>query len=225
MSRRKRLVLPGIPHHVTQRGVRRRAVFRKPQDYKIYLDLLRQYADRYGCLVVAYCLMTNHVHHLLVPLAHDSLRWTFQLTHRRYAEYFNATNGWTGHAWQEKFYSAPVDEEFFWITLRYIERNPVEAAIVQEATQYEWSSAAFHCGLRIDPIINLDNEWHHRKQSIANWKSWLAYRDSPQRLEQLRKSTARDLPVGSEAFLGEIERSTGQKARLAQMGRPKKKVA
>lgn len=169
--------------------------------------------------------MTNHVHHLLVPLAHDSLRWTFQLTHRRYAEYFNATNGWTGHAWQEKFYSAPVDEEFFWITLRYIERNPVEAAIVQETTQYEWSSAAFHCGLRTDPVIDLENEWHHRTQQIANWQSWLSYRDSPQRVEQLRNSTARDLPVGSEAFVDEIERRTGQRARPAQMGRPKKKVA
>jgi putative transposase len=191
----------------------------------VYRGLLREYGEQYGCLVVAYCLMTNHVHHLLVPLRHDSLRWTLQMTHKRYAEYFNAINGWSGHAWQEKFYSSPVDERFLWITVRYIERNPVATHMVQEAQHYQWSSAAFHCGLREDDLITADPAWVDKKARQKDWKTWLASQDPKENLERLRKNTLRDLPTGSEEFLDMVEAVTGHPARPAPMGRPKKKIA
>lgn len=225
MARKKRLIVPGVPHHVTQRGVRRKDIFHSAKDRQVYCRLLHRYGEQYGCLVLAYCLMTNHVHHLLVPLRQDSLRWTLQMTHKRYAEYFNAVNGWSGHAWQEKFYSSPVDERFFWITLRYIERNPVAAHMVQEAHQYRWSSAAFHCGLRDDTLITSDPVWSQKKAKQTDWRTWLANQDSVESLELLRKNTLSDLPTGSEEFLDMVEAATGLSARVAPMGRPKKKVA
>lgn len=109
MSRDIRTAIPLLPHHVTQRGVRRQDVFFTPGDRSVYLDLLTLYAQRYGVELLAYTLMTNHVHHLAVPHERDSLRWTFQMTHKRYAEYINARNKWTGHLWQAKFFSSPVD--------------------------------------------------------------------------------------------------------------------
>jgi putative transposase len=166
--------------------------------------------------------MTNHVHHLVVPLEHDSLRWTFQLTHKCYAEYINARARWSGHLWQERFYSSPVDEDYFWVTIRYIEQNPVKAKMAEHPADYRWSSAAARCSDVKDPIITDDLFWTEKLAQIEDWSSWLSQRDTNETIALLRNRTSRDLPTGSEEFLDSLEQRYGVQARPLKPGRPKR---
>lgn len=213
-----------MPHHLTQRGVRRQNVFFTAEDRDLYKSLLAENAHRYGLEIIAYCLMTNHVHLLVVPLEEDSLRWTFQYTHRRYAAKINSDNGWTGHLWQERFYSSPVDEDFFWITLRYIERNPLQAGLVRNhPAEYRWSSASAHCENKDDALLTKAIEWKEKISTISDWRSWLSEEDDSRLVGLLRKNTQRDLPTGSKSFLDQLESRYNVKAHPPILGRPKKK--
>lgn len=223
MGRRKRTVIPRLPHHVTQRGVRRQRVFFRDEDRLRYLHLLSSSLNRYGCELIAFCLMDNHVHHLIVPSAIDSLSNAMQWTHKPYADYLNSCCGWTGHVWQERFYSSPVDEEFFWVALRYIERNPVRAKIVESAEQYRWSSAKIHCTGSSHPILSASSSWTKKICAINNYREWLSDEDTLREVNQLRKSTFQDLPTGSEQFLDELEQGYQVRVRPAKRGRPRKK--
>ncbi len=222
MSRNARTVIPLLPHHVTQRGGRRQDVFFTPGDRSVYLELLTHSAQRYGLELLAYTLMTNHVHHLVVPHEKDSLRWTFQMTHKRYAEYINARHQWTGHLWQAKFFSSPVDETYFWIALRYIYRNPVEANLVTHAADYPWSSASAHCNKERDPYIQTEGRYGVRIAAKTDISQWLREPSDPDHVKHLRRCTNRDLPAGSENFLDSLEREYGVRAHPPKLGRPKK---
>jgi putative transposase len=221
MSRRSRVVIPNIPHHITQRGGRRQDVFFTELDRQIYLNLLTENAAKYGTGIVAYTLMTNHVHHLVVPYEKDSLQWTFQITHKRYADYINTREGWTGHFWQARFYSSPVDDEYFWVTLRYILQNALRAGITQHPADYAWSSASSLCKGVIDPVFTASEKWRNLLSEVTNWYSWLATEEDLKKVELLRKHTRRDLPVGSEEFLDRLVREHGVVARSPPIGRPK----
>lgn len=222
MPRRERTVIPFLPHHVTQRGTRKQDVFFTPDDRRIYLELLAKYAERHGAELLAYTLMTNHVHHLVVPHTSESLRWTFQMTHKRYAEYLNAKNGWTGHVWQAKFYSSPVDEEYFWVALRYIYQNPVAAGLSLHPAQYPWSSANAHCSDDQNPYIAKDSPLAQRIFRKSGIRTWLGKMPDTEQVMQLRQRTLRDLPTGSSDFLDLLEQSHGARVQIAKMGRPKK---
>jgi len=222
VSRYGRTVIPLLPHHVTQRGGRRQDVFFTPSDRAIYLELLTHYGARYGVELLAYTLMTNHVHHLVVPHEKDSLRWAFQMTHKRYAEYINSRHQWTGHLWQAKFFSSPVDDSYFWIALKYIYRNPVEAQLVKHPSEYPWSSASAHCGKGIDPYITTGGRYGTRIATACDIFEWLKERPDPIHVAQLRKCTRRDLPTGSKDFLDSLEREHGARAHPPKVGRPKK---
>ncbi len=224
MSRKARVVIPNIPHHVTQRGGRRQDVFFETRDRQLYLRLLKENADRYGVQVLAYVLMTNHVHHLVVPLENDSLRWTFQMTHKRYADHINARAGWSGHLWQERFYSSPVDNEYIWITTRYILRNPVEARLAKHAKDYMWSSVRAHLGLETDPVLTEQPQWIEFFKQRTDWDAWLSNAEDPQKVALLRKRTAQDLPTGSEVFLTLLQKEYGMRVRPGKLGRPKNDV-
>ena len=102
MPRRPRVIIPGVAHHITQRGNNRQPVFLAPEDYPRYLDLLRRYAARYGARVLGYCLMTNHVHLIAVPDKESSLAQTLRCAHSEYALELNRTEGRSGHIWQNR---------------------------------------------------------------------------------------------------------------------------
>src|SRR5210317_374899 len=129
MARMPRLVIPHYPHHVTQRGVRRQKTFFSDADYKTYLDLLATAKDGVGADIWAYCLMPNHVHHVIVPGKEDSLAALFSDAHRRYTRRINFREGWRGHLWQERFHSFVMDERHLNATVRYVELNPVAAGL------------------------------------------------------------------------------------------------
>ena len=97
MPRNARCVVAGLPYHVTQRGTNRQRVFYCPTDYKMYLSLVREQLADAECRVLAYCLMTNHVHLVLVPERSDSLAVLFRRVHGRYSQYLNTRRHRTGH--------------------------------------------------------------------------------------------------------------------------------
>src|SRR3954470_1462160 len=129
MARVARLVVPGAPHHVTQRGNRGDKVFFADGDYRFYLSLLSEASKNAGTEVWAYCLMPNHVHMILVPSELDGLRATLAETHRRYTTFINTRLGERGHLWQGRFSSVAMDEAHLVSAVRYISLNPVRAGL------------------------------------------------------------------------------------------------
>jgi len=156
MPRNARCVEPGLAYHVTQRGTNRERVFLAVADYKLYLELLRTELARAHVEVLAYCLMSNHAHLVVVPRAADALGALFRRVHGRYAQYANVRRGRTGHLWQQRFFSCPMSEKHLWVGLRYVERNPCRAALVAAPEQYRWSSAVAHLGMGTDRSGVLD---------------------------------------------------------------------
>ena len=133
MSRVARIVVPGCPHHVTQRGNNGQDVFFVDDDRRVYLCLLGEQSERFGLTIDGYCLMTNHVHLIATPRETDSLAKAVGRTHWRYTQYVNRLHGRHGHLWQNRFYSCALDDVHFWSAMMYVERNAVRAALVRRA--------------------------------------------------------------------------------------------
>jgi len=141
MSRIARLVVPGLPHHVTQRGNGRTKVFYEDADYELYTALLAENCRAAGVTCWGFCLMPNHIHAILVPGDEDGLRAALAATHRRYAGLINARRRKTGHFWQGRYGAAVMDEEHLAAAFRYILRNPLEAKLAAKPEHWRWSSA------------------------------------------------------------------------------------
>lgn len=129
MARLARVVVPGVAHHLTQRGNRREAVFFEEADYQAYLDLIGAAAQRSQTVVRTYCLMPTHVHFIMVPTTPDGLRAAFAKAHRRYAARIHARLKVTGHLWQSRFSSTAMDERHLIAAARYVPMNPVRAGL------------------------------------------------------------------------------------------------
>ena len=138
MPRIARVVVPGMPHHVTQRGNRRANVFFDDGDRRRYLLLLEDYARKYGLSVWAYCLMSNHVHFVAVPASEDALGRSFRDSHQAYSSWLNRRLGESGHLWQGRFFSSVLDDAHLWACVRYVERNPVRAGLIARAEDWPW---------------------------------------------------------------------------------------
>jgi putative transposase len=218
MPRMARVVIAGEPHHVTQRGNRREKVFHQRGDYQRYLWLLGDYAGKHGLAVQAYCLMPNHVHLIAVPREADSLALALKPVHLRYAQEINKRLGVSGVLWQGRFYSCPMDDHHFWAAVRYVERNPVRAGLVDRAEDYPWSSAAVHCGLRTSHLLT---DLPHRPEWLTDWSTWLRDEDDPETLKKLRWSTRTGRPAGGRAFIDRLERLVGRILRPQKGGRPR----
>jgi REP element-mobilizing transposase RayT len=122
--------LLNVAHHITQPGNARRFILENDQERRIYLDLLQQGIQRHGVALIGYCLMSNHIHLVAVPRNKDALARSLKQTHGRFASYWNAVNHSSGHVWQGRYYSCPLDETHLWEALRYTELNPVRASLV-----------------------------------------------------------------------------------------------
>ncbi len=222
MPRIPRIVCAGVPHHVTQRGNRRAPVFYTAGDRKAYLRLLCEYAGKYAVQVLAYSLMTNHVHLVVVPETNDGLHRMFKPLNMRHAQRVNRARGWNGHLWQGRFFSSMLDDRYLWTAIRYVELNPVRAQLVDRAEEYRWSSAAAHCGFRRDPSLTADPSWQRRFAAVGNWSAWLAQGVDCASIEILRKNAIKGLPCGSSAFVEGLEQMTGRAIRERPRGRPNK---
>jgi len=154
MPRKARLVVPGVPHHVTQRGNRRQRTFFSPADYRLYLSIAAEAFADAGVEAWAYCLMPNHVHLVVVPRCPEGLAEAVGSTHRRYTRCINGREGWTGFLWHGRFASSPMEEKHLRDCVRYVGLNPVRAGLVTDALAWPWSSVAAHVEGRADPLIN-----------------------------------------------------------------------
>lgn len=221
MPRQARHVSAGVPHHITQRGNRREDVFFTDEDRQAYLDWLSGYARKHSVEILAYCLMTNHIHIVAIPRTEEGLQQVFKPLHMRYAQRINRARGWKGHIWQGRFFSSSLDETYFWAAIRYVERNPVRAKLVRKAENYPWSSAAAHCGLREDSVVTKKPVWLKECESIGDWSNWLAEGDEPEELKVLRRNIEKGLPCGSEKFIQKLEKTVGRALRFRPQGRPR----
>lgn len=224
MPRKPRIVFPDLPHHVVQRGNRRGAIFYSDSDRVTYLDWLTEYCRLGGTEVLAYCLMTNHVHFVVVPRRADSLERTFQPLHVRYAQRINRARDWKGHLLQGRFFSAVLDDSYLWSAIRYVERNPVRAGMVDRAEAYRWSSAAAHSGLRADPVLTSNAAWRDTLAAVGDWSGWLGQGDEYGRIDALREAVYKCLPCGGEEFVRRLEVLSGRDLRARPKGRPRKEA-
>ena len=206
MARLPRIVLPGIPHHVTQRGNRREKVFFEDGDYALYLDLLSEAAARAQVAIWSYCLMPNHVHIIAVPSDEDGLRRTFRYVHRHYTGYINARMRVTGHLWQGRFSSVAMDEQHLVCALRYVALNPVRARLVKRAEDWPWSSARAHLEGKSDAFV----EVAPAIERVGDFRTFLGEAfDETMTYAALRKAESVGRPVGSKEWLADMEARTG----------------
>lgn len=221
MARFPRVIAIDVPHHVTQRGNGRQVILATDADRLTYLALLREYAPLYHLSLLGYCLMSNHVHLIAVPHSEPALSQCLKQAHGRYAAYWNGRQSSTGHVWQGRFYSCPLDERHLWEALRYVELNPVRAAIVEKPEQWPWSSAAAHAGFADpDPILEMER-WRQR-WTVSQWCSYLAVADSPTELALLRRFTHTGRPLGTAEFVAGLEAAILRPLAAKKGGRPKK---
>jgi putative transposase len=211
------------PHHVTQRGNGRRVVFETDNDRLVYLGLLQQHARLQHLAILGYCLMPNHVHLIAVPQTEGALRTVLRNTHGRYAAYLNTRQATSGHVWQGRYYSCPMDEDHLWTALRYTERNPVRAGMVRDAAEFPWSSARIHLGGGWDGLIDLA-PWSAR-WTLDEWREFLAETEFESDSAALRRSTHSGRPLGSAHFVGRLEAVLARPLLARHGGRPKKKAA
>lgn len=201
MPRIARLVVPGLPHHVTQRGNRREIVFFGDDDYETYLGYLREGLKASGSRIWAWCLMPNHVHLIVMPEDEDGLRATVTNTHRRYAAHINSRNLWTGHQWQCRYGSVVMDEWHLYNAFAYVVLNPVRAGLVKKAEQWRWSSIHAHLGERDDGITHIDAA----ERRVGNFRSFLKSNFDEEPFDALRKREVIGRLLGDKNFIADLE--------------------
>jgi putative transposase len=215
MARLARIVVTRLPHHVIQRGARRMQVFFCNDDYRDYLRILSAQAIGHALDVWAYCLMPNHVHLIAVPFSREGLARPLGEAHRLYAIQINRRQGWTGHLWQERFSSFPIDETRLLGALRYVLLNPVRAGLAATAADWPFSSARAHLAGAPDQLVNV----RPTARLISNWKDFLDVDADSVEIEEFRRHGRIGRPLGSTAFVDEVDRITGRRLRLAKRGR------
>ena len=220
MPRIARVVIPGIPYHITQRGNYKQNIFSDDSDKVTYLNLVMEYIEKQDVKVLAYCLMKNHIHFIMVPPTSDSLGIIFNQISRRYAIYFNRKFNRLGHLWQDRYYSCPLDENHLFEAIKYIENNPVKAGYVVHPEEYKWSSAKAHIKKEIikDKILS---EYSEYMDAIDNWKDYLNSSWNDNAVANIKKCTMNGRPCGNEAFIQELEFKTGRLLRVKPKGRPR----
>jgi putative transposase len=220
MARLARIVVADVPHHVTQRGNRRQDVFFCADDYRAYRELMAESCAKAGVRCIAWCLMPNHVHLILVPPSPDALRATLAEAHRRYSRRINFAKGWTGYLWQGRFASFPMDEAHLMTAVRYVELNPVKAGLARRAEDWPWSSARAHVSGKPDGLTD--------PQALAglcrNWRATLRRgldagdldADAEAAIEAHQR-TGR--PWGGQDFIERLEAETGRALKKRRPGR------
>jgi putative transposase len=219
MARLPRLVVPDVPHHVTQRGNRCQPVFFSDQDFAFYRGLVAEACASRKVRCLGWCLMPNHVHLILTPEDADGLRAALAEAHRRYARRVNAAHGWTGYLFQGRFASYPMDGAHLLAAIRYVELNPVRAGLARRAQDWRWSSARAHVTGRPDGLTDLPAlAGVHR-----NWRAMLVHGLEAGDMSEAEAAAIEahirtGRPRGGEAFVAALEARTGRPLRKRRPG-------
>jgi putative transposase len=196
-------------------------VFFVDEDWQVYLEFLQEQAQKYGLEILAYCLMTNHVHLVAIPHEEEALAQAIGRTHFRYTQYVNRLHRRSGHLWQGRFYSCALDGRHLRLALKYVELNPVRAKLCRRAWQYPWSSAAPHTDEKAESeLLNLPR-WY-KQTSAQEWRKELAEGLTDEEVARIRLRTHTGRPLGSDRFLAKLETLLGRRVRPLPVGRPKK---
>ena len=214
MARLARVVVPGHPHHVTQRGNGRARTFFDDHDYMLYRDLLAANCRAAGVEVWAWCLMPNHVHLILVPSDPDGLRRALARVHRHYAGVIQARRKRSGHFWQGRFGAVAMDEEHLAAALRYVSLNPVRARLVARAEDWRWSSTRAHLRGKDDGLTTLAPI----KDRVPRFADLLAGAPDTELFKRLRAAESIGRPLGDNDFLARIERRIGRVLKPGKRG-------
>ncbi|MGI8942640.1 MAG: transposase [Qipengyuania sp.] len=217
MARLPRLVLPGVPHHVTQRGNRRLPIFFSDDDRRAYIDLIAEGARASGTRCLAWCLMDNHLHLILVPSQDDGLRAMLGEAHRRYTRRINFREGWRGYLFQGRFASYPMDDAHLMAAIRYVENNPVAAGMVETPDAWPWSSARSHAAgrrHRDDPLTDLPALTTHIRKWRAYWRHGAglaeASDEAKRTVEAIDERLRTGRPLAAEEWIARQEALTGR---------------
>lgn len=211
MARAARIVWPGRPHHLTQRGNNKQSVFLEPADFAFYLCLLRRALPASDTRLLAYSLLENHLHLIVVPGRPDSLTDLTRRVNGSYSAYFNSRQCRCGHVWQTRYFSCVVSDRHVHHALRFVEKNPQRLGLVRREADWNWSSAAAHLTGHDDARVLDMDFWRIRGGSDA-WANMLAarYRNGEQIDHLLRRCTFTERPFGDEAFLKSAEERFGR---------------
>lgn len=217
MPRTGRVVLPGYPHHIVQRGHNRQVVFAEDCDYQYYLDTLRVWKIKYCVRVYAYCLMTNHVHLVLEPSNEPvGLGQLMKRLAGRQTRYVNKQEGRRGTLWEGRYKSSPIQtERYFLACCRYVELNPVRARLVARPEEYRWSSYCAETG-RCEAAW-LDNHGCYIALGETPHDRYLRYQEFVRcavpvgEWGLIRNSLQRGQLTGNERFVDEVEQIIGRR--------------
>lgn len=219
MARLARVVVPGLPHHVTQRGNGGARTFFSDADYALYRDLLAVHCRAADVAVWAWCLMPNHVHLVLVPSDADGLRRALAAVHRRYAGVVHARRKRTGHFWQGRFGAAVMDEAHLAAALRYVSLNPVRGRLVARARDWRWASTRAHLSGKSDGLTALAPV----RDRFPRFADLLDDEPETDLFDRLRAAESIGRPLGDDRFVARIERLTARTLRPGKRG-PKPKT-
>jgi len=220
MARLARVVIPGLPHHVTQRGNGRQQVFFSDSDYALYLRLTTEACSAAGVGCLAFCLMPNHVHLILVPATPDGLRHCLSRTHRAYAGLLNARRHTTGHFWQGRYGSVPMDAAHLHEALRYVLLNPVRAKLVLGASAWRWSSAKAYLMGEPDGLTNCQRLLN----AIPDMRAFVRDIPDAERLKRLRAAETTGRPAAAAEFIRGLESTMDRTLTPGKRG-PKRRVS
>jgi putative transposase len=191
-------------------------VFFSDDDRQDYLRLQKEQGERFGVRFISYCLMTNHVHLVAIPEDETGLARAIGEAHRLYTRRINFREKVRGYLFQGRFFSCPLDASHLLSTVRYVERNPVRAKMVKSAWDYEWSSAAYHVGIKDTDLLVTESDL---LKDIDDWRQYLSGND--QDIETLRLNTRTGRPIGGDGFVLMAERIANRVLRPGKAGRPR----
>ncbi|WP_301100387.1 transposase [Propionivibrio sp.] len=229
MPRRARLALPNVPLHLIQRGNNRQACFFADEDYRFYLEWLAEYAEKIGCQIHAYVLMTNHVHLLLSAERAGSAGALMKALGQRYVQYVNRTYQRSGTLWEGRFRSCLTQEETYLLACqRYIELNPVRAGMVKHPAEYRWSSYRANGQGESDTVVRPHLIYTGLGSDAVSQQA--AYRElfrfelEPGLMDEIRRATNGNYALGNERFSDEVTTVLGRRVTPGRSGRPRKKI-
>jgi len=208
MPRTARAIIASYPHHVVQRGNNKQDVFFDGEDRAKYCALLEKYSEKWKAPILAYCLMTNHVHLLVKPKEDASLYKMMQGVSLCYTQFVNRKYGRTGRLWESRYHSCIVDRDvYLWAVARYIETNPVRARMVEKAEDYPYSSAPSHVAGVKDGLLG---EELFDKAQRKDYRAFIRTAVSAGDMDRVRYHTRSGRPLGKDAFVSRLEKKTGR---------------
>ena len=227
MARLARLNIANVPQHIIQRGNNRQAVFFCDDDYLVYLNKLKEYAEKYGVAIHAFVLMTNHVHILATPSSETGVSKLMQSLGRYYVRYINQTYQRSGTLWEGRYKSTLVDTEGYLLTVsRYIELNPVRAKMVRKPENYPWSSY-HHNALGTEIQLITEHPCYQalgrsKPQRQKAYQKLFTDRIPVLTLEEIRTKTNKGWVLGDDRFKAEIEKMTDRRVEPKPRGGDRK---